>query len=109
MAHVLNEVLLYCCLASCIRHGHCRRSSGLDQLRSANKTSVIYAGSSWRTARRDLFGLLRLDVAPAALAALFGHCVHISQNVAGDRVAKPAKHKSRYRNADFRPSAFRLV
>src|SRR5262249_30539574 len=81
-------------------------------IRSANRTSVICAGSSWRTARPICSGvreLAQLDLAPAALAALFGRLVHISQNGAGDRVAKPAKHKSRYRNTDFRPSAFRLV
>ena len=99
-------------LPSCIRHGHCRRSSGLDQLSSANKTSVIYAdalGEQLGAVCSGVRELAQLDLAPAALAALFGRCMHISQNVAGDRVAKPAKHKSRYRNADFRPGAFRLV
>src|SRR5215510_10775040 len=108
MAHVLNAVLL----PSCIRHGHCRRSSGLDQLSSANKTlsfTLAAFGEQLGTICSGVRELAQLDLAPDALAALFGHRVHISQNVAGDRVAKPAQHKSRYRNADFRPSAFRLV
>src|SRR5260370_31413596 len=69
-------------LPSCIRHGHCPRSSDLNQLRKLlSFMPTLLANSSARSVQ--VFASLP-SVAPAALAAVFGRYVHISQNVTGD-------------------------
>ena len=63
-------------LPSCIRHGHRPRSSDLNQLKKLlSFMPTLLANSSARSVQ--VFASLP-SVAPAALVAVFGRCVHIS-------------------------------
>ena len=81
MAYVLQELLLYCCLAAFVT-GIVLAAATLISLRKllSFMPTLLANSSAWSV---QVFASLP-SVAPAALPAVFGRCVHISQNVAGD-------------------------